>query len=68
VRRARGKHEQRRDHHDVVADGGERGRDEATVGVEERGRQRRECVEDHLREEAEQQDGDDVHLRGMFGA
>jgi hypothetical protein len=67
---ARGAHdedEQRADHHDVVEHRRERGGDEPVPRVEERARQRGEAVEDHLRYEAEDQDGQHVELRGPVG-
>ena len=56
--------EQRADHDDVVQDRRERGRDEAIARVQQRAGQGREAVEDHLRDEAEDQDRQDVQLRG----
>ncbi len=59
--------DQRDDHHDVVEHGRECGGDEPVARVQERARQRGEAVEDHLRYEAEDQDRQDVQLRGAVG-
>ena len=60
-------HDQHPDHDHVVEDGRERGRDEAAVRVEQRGRERGEAVEQHLRQEPEREDRHHVQLRGAFG-
>ena len=60
--------EQGHDHDDVVEYRRERGGDEPVPGVEQRAREGREAVEDHLRNEAEDQHGQHVQLSGPVGA
>ena len=56
------------DHDDVVDDGREGRGDEASMGIEDRARQRREPVEEHLRQEPEGEDRHHVQLRDAFGS
>ena len=59
--------EQDADHEHVVEHRRVRGRDEAAVRVEQRGRERGEAVEHHLRQEPQREDGHHVQLCGPFG-
>ena len=56
------------DDDDVVERRRERGRDEAPVRVQQSRRQRGKSVEHHLGQEAQDENGGDVQLRGALGA